>query len=128
MAERMKQVSKQLLTRVFNDYGRKYGILKENDKNLSGDDVREGLVAVVSVKLTDAQFEGQTKGKLGNTDMGQMVSQMIYEKLMTFFEENPAVIKAIYAKALVLRVPVKQRVGADPCAPEICSGGKFPSR
>ena len=62
--------------------------------------MREGLVAVVSVKLTDAQFEGQTKGKLGNTDMGQMVSQMIYEKLMTFFEENPAVIKAIYAKAL----------------------------
>ena len=91
---------KTALTRVFNDYGRKYGILKENDKNLSGDDVREGLVAVVSVKLTDAQFEGQTKGKLGNTDMGQMVSQMIYEKLMTFFEENPAVIKAIYAKAL----------------------------
>ena len=57
-------------------------------KNLSGDDVREGLVAVVSVKLTDAQFEGQTKGKLGNTDMGQMVSQMIYEKLMTFFRRK----------------------------------------
>jgi len=91
---------KTALTRVFNDYGRKYGILKDNDKNLSGDDVREGLVAVISVKLTDAQFEGQTKGKLGNTDMGQMVSQMVYEKLMTYFEENPAVVKAIYAKAL----------------------------
>lgn len=91
---------KTALTRVFNDYGRKYGVLKENDKNLSGDDVREGLVAVVSVKLTDAQFEGQTKGKLGNTDMGQLVSQMVYEKLTTFFEENPAVVKAIYAKAL----------------------------
>lgn len=91
---------KAALTRVFNDYGRKYGVLKENDKNLSGDDVREGLVAVVSVKLTDAQFEGQTKGKLGNTDMGQLVSQMVYEKLMTHFEENPAVVKAIYAKAL----------------------------
>lgn len=91
---------KTALTRVFNDYGRKYGILKENDKNLSGDDVREGLVAVISVKLTDAQFEGQTKGKLGNTDMGQLVSQMVYEKLMTYFEENPAIVKAIYAKAL----------------------------
>lgn len=91
---------KTALTRVFNDYGRKYGILKDNDKNLSGDDVREGLVAVISVKLTDAQFEGQTKGKLGNTDMGQLVSQMVYDKLMTHFEENPAVVKAIYAKAL----------------------------
>ena len=91
---------KTALTRVFNDYGRKYGILKESDKNLSGDDVREGLVAVISVKLTDAQFEGQTKGKLGNTDMGQLVSQMVYEKLMTYFEENPSIVKAIYAKAL----------------------------
>lgn len=91
---------KTALTRVFNDYGRKYGILKDNDKNLSGDDVREGLVAVISVKLTDAQFEGQTKGKLGNTDIGQLVSQMVYEKLMTYYEENPAVVKAIYAKAL----------------------------
>lgn len=91
---------KTALTRVFNDYGRKYGVLKENDKNLSGDDVREGLVAIISVKLTDAQFEGQTKGKLGNTDMGQLVSQMVYERLTTFFEENPAVVKAIYAKAL----------------------------
>ena len=60
---------KSALTRVFNDYGRKYSILKDADKNLSGDDVREGLTAVVSVKLTDAQFEGQTKGKLGNTDI-----------------------------------------------------------
>ena len=91
---------KTALTRVFNDYGRKYGILKDNDKNLSGDDVREGLVAVISVKLTDAQFEGQTKGKLGNTDIGQLVSQMVYEKLMTYYEENPAIVKAIYAKAL----------------------------
>ena len=91
---------KTALTRVFNDYGRKYGILKDNDKNLSGHDVREGLVAVISVKLTDAQFEGQTKGKLGNTDIGQLVSQMVYEKLMTYYEGNPAIVKAIYAKAL----------------------------
>ncbi len=91
---------KTALTRVFNDYGRKYGILKENDKNLSGDDVREGLTAIISVKLTDAQFEGQTKGKLGNTDMAQLVSQTLYSKLMTHFEENPAVVKAIFNKAL----------------------------
>jgi len=91
---------KTALTRVFNDYGRKYGILKDNDKNLSGEDVREGLVAVISVKLTDAQFEGQTKGKLGNTDITPLVSKSVYEKLMTYFEENPAVAKAIYNKAL----------------------------
>lgn len=91
---------KNALTRVFNDYGRKYGILKEKDNNLSGDDVREGLVAVISVKLTEAQFEGQTKGKLGNTEMTQMVSQMLYDKLMTYFEENPSVAKAIFNKAL----------------------------
>ena len=91
---------KTALTRVFNEYGRKYNILKENDKNLSGDDVREGLTAVISVKLTDAQFEGQTKGKLGNTDITPMVSKMVYEKLMTYFEENPSVARAIFTKAL----------------------------
>lgn len=91
---------KTALTRVFNDYGRKYGILKDNDKNLSGEDVREGLTAVISVKLTEAQFEGQTKGKLGNTDMTPLVSKVVYDKLMTYFEENPAVAKAIYNKAL----------------------------
>ena len=74
---------KTALTRVFNDYGRKYSILKDGDKKLSGDDVREGLTAVISVKLTEAQFEGQTKGKLGNTDITQLVSTTVYEKLMT---------------------------------------------
>ena len=91
---------KNALTRVFNDYGKKYGILKDGDKKLSGDDVREGLTAVISVKLTEAQFEGQTKGKLGNTDITQLVSTTVYEKLMTYFEENPAVAKAIFSKAL----------------------------
>jgi len=91
---------KLALTRVFNDYGRKFKILKDNDKNLSGDDTREGLTAVISVKLTDAQFEGQTKGKLGNTEMTQLVSGMVYDKLMTYFEENPSVAKAIFSKAL----------------------------
>jgi len=91
---------KLALTRVFNDYGRKFKFLKEGDKNLSGDDVREGLTAVISVKLTEAQFEGQTKTKLGNTEMSQMVSSMVYEKLMTYFEENPSVARAIFNKAL----------------------------
>lgn len=91
---------KNALTRVFNDYGRKYSILKDADKNLSGDDVREGLTAVVSVKLTDAQFEGQTKGKLGNTDITQLVSSTLYDKLTTYFEENPSIARAIFSKAL----------------------------
>ena len=91
---------KTALTRVFNDYGKKYGILKDGDKKLSGEDVREGLTAVISVKLTEAQFEGQTKGKLGNTDITGLVSSMVYDKLMTFFEENPSVAKAIFSKAL----------------------------
>ena len=91
---------KTALTRVFNDYGKKFNILKDSDKKLSGDDVREGLTAIVSVKLTEAQFEGQTKGKLGNTDITGLVSSMVYEKLMTYFEENPQTAKAILNKAL----------------------------
>ncbi|MDE5995976.1 MAG: DNA topoisomerase (ATP-hydrolyzing) subunit B [Eubacterium sp.] len=91
---------KTALTRVFNDYGKKFGILKDSDKKLSGEDVREGITAVISVKLTEAQFEGQTKGKLGNTDITGLVSSMVYEKLMTYFEENPSAAKAILNKAL----------------------------
>ncbi len=90
---------KTALTRVFNEYGRKHGIMKDNDKNLSGDDVREGIVAVISVKLTDAQFEGQTKAKLGNTEMTKLVAATVYDKLMTYFEENPAVAKTLLNKA-----------------------------
>ncbi|MDD6807278.1 MAG: DNA topoisomerase (ATP-hydrolyzing) subunit B [Oscillospiraceae bacterium] len=91
---------KTALTRVFNDYGKKYNILKDGDKKLSGDDVREGLIAIISVKLTEAEFEGQTKGKLGNTEMTPMVSKTVYDKLMEYFEENPQVAKAIFTKAL----------------------------
>lgn len=91
---------KTALTRVFNDYGKKFNILKDNDKKLSGEDVREGLTAVISVKLTEAQFEGQTKGKLGNTDITGLVSSMLYEKLMTYFEENPATAKSLLSKSL----------------------------
>ncbi len=95
-----EQGFKTALTRVFNDYGKKFNLLKDGDKKLSGEDVREGLTAVISVKLTEAEFEGQTKGKLGNTEMAGVVSKMLYEKMMTYFEERPAVAKAIFNKAL----------------------------
>ncbi len=95
-----EQGFKTALTRVFNDYGKKFGLLKDSDKKLSGEDVREGLTAVISVKLTEAEFEGQTKSKLGNTEMTSLVSKMIYDKMMTYFEENPSVAKAIFNKAL----------------------------
>lgn len=91
---------KRALTRVFNDYARKNNILKEKDKNLSGEDVREGLTAIISVKLVDAQFEGQTKTKLGNSEIRSLVEGMTYDKLSTYFEENPAVARAILDKAL----------------------------
>lgn len=91
---------KSALTRVFNDFGREKGYIKEKDENLSGSDVREGLTAIISVKLTEAQFEGQTKAKLGNTEIRSLVSGIVYDKLKEFFEENPAVAKSIYEKAL----------------------------
>ena len=90
---------KSALTRVFNDFGREKGYIKEKDDNLSGSDVREGLTAVISVKLTEAQFEGQTKAKLGNTEIRGLVSGIVYDKLKEFLEENPGVAKAIYEKA-----------------------------
>ena len=74
---------KRALTRAMNDYARKYNILKEADKNFSGEDVREGLTCVISVKLKEAQFEGQTKSKLGNTEISALVSSMVYEKMTT---------------------------------------------
>ena len=85
---------KRALTRVMNDYARKYNILKENDKNLSGEDVREGLTVVISVKLKEAQFEGQTKAKLGNTEIRTLVDGLVSEKLQTYLEENPAASRA----------------------------------
>ena len=91
---------KRSLTRVMNDYARKYNILKENDKNLSGEDVREGLTCIISVKLKEAQFEGQTKAKLGNTEMSSLVSSMVYKNMMAYLEENPATARTIFDKAL----------------------------
>lgn len=89
---------KAALTRVLNEYGKKYNLLKDNE-TFKGEDAREGLTAVISVKLQDAQFEGQTKTKLGNSDMRNLVDSMVNEKLTTFFEENPAVARTIIEKA-----------------------------
>lgn len=90
---------KSALTRAINDYGKKANILKNDDK-VSGDDCREGLCAVISVKLVDAQFEGQTKAKLGNSEIRTLVDSVVSEKLEAYFEENPAVARAIIDKAL----------------------------
>lgn len=95
-----EQGFKSALTRVFNEYARRHNFLRDSDKNLTGEDVREGLTAIVSVKLENAQFEGQTKAKLGNTDVRTLVDGIVYEKLGTFFEENPSVAKLIFEKSL----------------------------
>ena len=91
---------KSALTKVMNDYARKTGILKGDDKNLSGEDVREGLCAIISVKLTDAQFESQTKAKLGNSEIRVLVDNLVSTKLEEYLEENPASAKAILEKSL----------------------------
>lgn len=91
---------KSALTRVINDYARKKGILKEKEENLSGEDVREGLTAVISVKLEDPQFEGQTKTKLGNADMRIIVDNAVSKTLDIYFEENPSKAKTIIEKCL----------------------------
>ncbi|MCI5971212.1 MAG: DNA topoisomerase (ATP-hydrolyzing) subunit B [Oscillospiraceae bacterium] len=91
---------KSALTKVFNDFAKKLNFIKENDKNLSGEDIREGLTCVISVKVLEAQFEGQTKTKLGNSEVRSVVEYAIGEHLSNFLEENPSVTKAILDKAL----------------------------
>lgn len=90
---------KNALTKVINDYGKKFNLLKNGEK-LLGDDVREGLTAIVSVKLTNCEFEGQTKGRLGNPEVRPFVEAIVYEKLMNYLEENPAVAKSIFEKSV----------------------------
>ena len=91
---------KTALTRVLNNYGVKNGIIKGDDK-VSGDDCREGITAIISVKLTDAQFEGQTKAKLGNAYIRTLVDQIVNDQLTTFFEEHPQIAKAVLEKAMM---------------------------
>ncbi|MBQ7071320.1 MAG: DNA topoisomerase (ATP-hydrolyzing) subunit B [Ruminococcus sp.] len=90
---------KNALTKVINNYGKKFGYLKDDEK-LMGDDVREGLTAIVSVKLTNCEFEGQTKGRLGNPEVRPFVDKIVTEKLMNYFEENPTVAKTIFDKSV----------------------------
>ena len=91
---------KSALTRIINDYARKTGLIKDNNNNLSGDDVREGLTAIISVKVPEPQFEGQTKTKLGNSEVRGIVESLFAEKLQEFLQENPAVSRRILEKAL----------------------------
>ena len=91
---------KAAITKVINDYARKNNFLKENEKNLLGEDVREGLTAIVSVKLLDPQFEGQTKTKLGNSEIRSLVESVVNEKLTYYLEENPSVAKVILDKCI----------------------------
>ncbi len=91
---------KRSLTKVFNDYARSHNILKEKDKNLQGEDIREGITAVVSVKVKEPQFEGQTKTKLGNSEVTGVVQSMVNEALSAFLEENPNVAKAVLEKCI----------------------------
>lgn len=92
---------KSALTRAINDYAKRFGHIKENDKNLSGDDAREGLTAVVSVKISEPQFEGQTKTKLGNSEVRGIVDSIVAEGVSIFLEENPNVGKIVIDKALM---------------------------
>lgn len=91
---------KSALTKVINDYARKTGMLKEGEPNLKGEDTREGIACIISVKVTEAQFEGQTKTKLGNSEIRTMVEKMVNEKLAEFFDENPSIAKIVVDKAL----------------------------
>ena len=103
---------KRALTTVLNAYGKKANIFKGEEK-VSGDDCREGLTCVISVKLTEAQFEGQTKAKLGNSEMRTLVNNVVSDKLEQFLEENPAVGKAILEKALM-------EIGRASCRERVC--------
>ncbi|MCI7232708.1 MAG: DNA topoisomerase (ATP-hydrolyzing) subunit B [Oscillospiraceae bacterium] len=91
---------KNALTKVINEYGKKFNLIKENADKLVGDDVREGLTAIISVKLTNCEFEGQTKGRLGNPEARPLVEDIVYEKLMCYLEENPEQARAIFEKAV----------------------------
>jgi len=91
---------RRALTRVINDYARKVGMLKPADPNLAGEDVREGLAAIISVKLMEPQFEGQTKSKLGSSEVRIIVEQLVVDRLAIFFEENPSIARSIVDKCL----------------------------
>ncbi len=117
------------LTKVLNDYARKNGLLKEKDKNLSGEDVREGLCAIVSVKLENAQFESQTKAKLGNSDIRTLVENTVTTKLAEYLEEHPANAKAILEKALAAsRAREAARKAREASRKSLLGGSSLPGK
>ena len=117
------------LTKVLNDYARKNGLLKEKDKNLSGEDVREGLCAIVSVKLENAQFESQTKAKLGNSDIRTLVENTVTVKLAEYLEEHPANAKAILEKALAAsRAREAARKAREASRKSLLGGSSLPGK
>ena len=110
---------KRALTRVFNDYARNNKILKEKESNLSGEDIREGLSAIVSVKVEDPQFEGQTKQKLGNSEARAAVESIVSEQLTYYLEQNPQVAKTICEKSLLAQ---RARDAARKAREPLCKG------
>jgi DNA gyrase subunit B len=120
---------KSSLTRIFNDYARKNNILKEKDEPLTGEDVREGLTAIISVKLMNPQFEGQTKAKLGNSDMRGFVETSTNEKLMAFLEEHPQQSKTILEKIInAARVRIAARKVRERERKSLMEGGALPGK
>jgi DNA gyrase subunit B len=117
------------LTSVINKYGREKGAIKEKDENLQGEDIREGLTAIISVKLREPQFEGQTKGKLGNTSMKTLVQKATNEKLAEWFEENPAEANRIIKKAQIAQqARVAARKARDVARKSATFGGGLPGK
>jgi DNA gyrase subunit B len=117
------------LTRVFNDYARRTGMLKEKEENFAGEDIREGLTAIISVKLQNPQFEGQTKGKLGNSDIRGFVESTTNDRLMAFLEENPAQAKDILTKIIAAyKVRLKTQKVRDIERKNLMGGGSLPGK
>lgn len=120
---------KRALTRVVNDYGKRFGHIKENDKNLSGEDIREGLTAVVSVKLENPQFEGQTKTKLGNSEVRSIVDNVVGAHVQTLLEENPQIGKTIIDKGLMAaRAREAARKARELTRKSVLGGGSLPGK
>jgi len=117
------------LTRVFNDYARRTGMLKEKDESFSGEDVREGMTAIISVKLATPQFEGQTKAKLGNSDIRGFVESTTNERLMAFLEENPAQAKTILEKIFgTYKIRLKTQKVRETERQSLLGGGNLPGK
>ncbi|MDR1816325.1 MAG: DNA topoisomerase (ATP-hydrolyzing) subunit B [Clostridiales Family XIII bacterium] len=117
------------LTRVFNDYARRSGLLKEKDESFTGEDVREGLTAIISVKLATPQFEGQTKGKLGNSDIRGFVESTTNDRLMAFLEQNPSQAKDILNKIIATyKVRLKTQKVREIARRDLMGGGSLPGK